>query len=1164
MKGLRRVFSSASCFRPEFDEDHGVVYMENPSRVNGTNKKQPMVNQVEMNHFGESSVPMGPSALDGMADKVRESLGAMGTLLSAMKAPLPTGTGDGSALPVEKDDSVASTLATIVKDVSHLGFNSVEKVAKMTIKTKSGEYVDDKEYLMEHLINAAASLPNDMVGQKLTNGFVATLWNDLEHPPKAFMSDKYQYRSADGSDNSYLHPRLGAAHEAYARTVKPTTVQPGNLPDPAVLFDVLMARDKPTEHPNKISSVLFYIASIIIHDLFKTNHKDFRISDTSSYLDLSPLYGSDQKEQDSVRTFKDGKIKPDSFAETRLLSFPPGVGVIMVMFNRFHNYIVEQLALINENSRFTRLAEDATKEKWDKYDNDLFQTGRLITCGLYINIILIDYVRTILNLNRTDSDWKLDPRVEFSGQPDLGCGNQVSAEFNLVYRWHSAVSDKDDKWTQDLFAKIFPGKTPDEVPQLEFLKTLGHMEADLRAQDPAKRNFHDIKRKDDGTLPDDELAQILIESIEDCANAFGPRQVPKVMRQIEVLGIRQARAWNLATLNEFRKHFSLKPYSTFEEITADKEISESLKHLYDHPDNVELYPGLVVEDAKFAMRPGSGLCPSYTTSRAVLSDATVLVRGDRFYTTSHHPSALTNWGFAEQGSDLKVNHGCVMYKLFMKAFPNHFRPDSVYVHFPFTVPSEMKKVLTGLGKADKYNFDRPTRLAPTKMLFSYPAAKKVLYDQEAFKVYWGSKIEFLMGPKAKSFMLAGDTKTNTASRDMMEQALYLGKFSRKEPTGNEKWLLEVRKFYEEHTAMLLQKHSYKLAGTNYVDLIRDVSNIVHVHFCSEVFNLPLKTEENPDGAFTEKQMYLVMAAVFACVFFDVDPEHSFALRQGAHGAIQAVGKLMEMQVQALAKLPHLSNAVDRIGEWWSGKDRSVLTQYGKHMIERLLHTSGMDVQELVWAQIIPTAGSMCANQGQFFGQVIDWLFSDGREYLPLLHELAVQDTPEAEEKIMRYFLEFSRLHCETGVYRTVAKEMIVEDMDRRVKLNVGDTVALNFRSASRDPEIFPDPETIKLDRPIDSYIHLGQGPHQCLGQPMTLVAMGAILKTLCKLPNLRPAPVWPGPVDSVKKVVKDFSALAPDVEFKPEWEYHCYLLEDWDQYFPFPASLKICWDGPDA
>lgn len=157
MKGLRRAFSSASCFRPDVDQDRGLVYIESPSKTNVTNKKQPTVNQVEMNHFGETSNPMAPSALDGMADKIRESLGAMGTLLSAMKAPLPTGTGDGSALPVEKDETMTSTLKTIVNDVSHLGFNTVEKVAKMTIKTKNGEYIDDKEYLMEYLISVCLS-----------------------------------------------------------------------------------------------------------------------------------------------------------------------------------------------------------------------------------------------------------------------------------------------------------------------------------------------------------------------------------------------------------------------------------------------------------------------------------------------------------------------------------------------------------------------------------------------------------------------------------------------------------------------------------------------------------------------------------------------------------------------------------------------------------------------------------------------------------------------------------------------------------------------------------------------------------------------------------------------------------------------------------------------
>jgi hypothetical protein len=47
--------------------------------------------------------------------------------------------------------------------------------------------------------------------------------------------------------------------------------------------------------------------------------------------------------------------------------------------------------------------------------HSLFKTDlwtSLITSGLYINIILTDYVRTIIGLNRTNSTWTLDPRAE--------------------------------------------------------------------------------------------------------------------------------------------------------------------------------------------------------------------------------------------------------------------------------------------------------------------------------------------------------------------------------------------------------------------------------------------------------------------------------------------------------------------------------------------------------------------------------------------------------------------------------------------------------------------------------------------------------------------------------------------------------------------------------
>ena len=174
-------------------------------------------------------------------------------------------------------------------------------------------------------------------------------------------------------------------------------------------------------------------------DLFRTDHMHFSNSLTSSYLDLAPLYGSTQDEQDAMRTFRDGKLKPDCFSEKRLLGFPPGVGVIVIMFNRVHNYVVEQLAIINERGRFHKPKEgsdEAAKRAFAAYDNDLFQTGRLITCGLYINIILKDYVRTILALNRTNSVWDLDPRSREGkslfgqGAAEAG-GNQVSAEVSF-------------------------------------------------------------------------------------------------------------------------------------------------------------------------------------------------------------------------------------------------------------------------------------------------------------------------------------------------------------------------------------------------------------------------------------------------------------------------------------------------------------------------------------------------------------------------------------------------------------------------------------------------------------------------------------------------------------------------------------------------------------
>ncbi len=86
------------------------------------------------------------------------------------------------------------------------------------------------------------------------------------------------------------------------------------------------------------------------------------MSQTSLYLDLSPLYSDTQEDQDQICMFKDSKLKPDCFSEHRLLGFSPGCGVLLIMFNRFHNYVVDQLAVINEANRFAKPREGLSEE----------------------------------------------------------------------------------------------------------------------------------------------------------------------------------------------------------------------------------------------------------------------------------------------------------------------------------------------------------------------------------------------------------------------------------------------------------------------------------------------------------------------------------------------------------------------------------------------------------------------------------------------------------------------------------------------------------------------------------------------------------------------------------------------------------------------------------
>ncbi|KAJ2921961.1 hypothetical protein H1R20_g15135, partial [Candolleomyces eurysporus] len=127
---------------------------------------------------------------------------------------------------------------------------------------------------------------------------------------------------------------------------------------------------------------------------------------------------------------------------------------------------------------------------------------------------------------------------------------------------------------------------------------------------------------------------------EQPAGAFRARGTPAVMRLNEIMGIEQSRKWGVCSMDEFRKYLGLKTFSSFLEWNSDPEIACAAELLYGNINNLELYVGLQAEEAK-PLVDGAGLCPGYTISHAILSDAIALTRGDRFFTHDFTPFNLT-------------------------------------------------------------------------------------------------------------------------------------------------------------------------------------------------------------------------------------------------------------------------------------------------------------------------------------------------------------------------------------------------------------------------------------------------------------------------------------------------------------------------------------------
>ncbi|KAG0709341.1 heme peroxidase [Suillus ampliporus] len=997
--------------------------------------------------------------------------------------------------------------------------------------------VDDRKMMLEHLLSFMSNHPSGKISNMARTFTIKTLYNDLTHPPATFIGPEYQFRAADGSNNNPDAPDLGKAGTPYARSVQQSNPLPRNqMPDAGLVFDTLLRREKFTEHPQGLSALMFSFAALVIHSVFRTDHTpgNGHINMTSGYVDLAPLYGNDQATQDKVR-LKEGRglLHPDAFAEDRLLLLPPAVCVLLVLFNRNHNYIARRLLEINERGTWKDPAHHHfTHAHLLKQDDEIFQIARLCNCGWFAAVVFSDYFSAILGLVRKGSSWSLEPFDEIRDKDnqifERGRGNACSVEFNCLYRWHATTAVEDEEWISQHFQQYFPDKKPEDLTLKDFYSA----EVKLEKSEPDLQHwtFDTLQRQTEGpnagAFKDSDLANYLMNATSHRAASFGARGTPPVMRLHEIMGIEANRSWGVCSLNDFRKFLGLKTYTSFLEWNPNHEVADAAEKLYGHIDNLELYVGLQAEETK-PLIEGAGLCPGYTISRAILSDAFALTRGDRFFTQDFTPYNLTAWGFADCQRDADAyGFGSTLGRLFLRTLPNDYSVDSVYTWFPLVHPERMEGYLKKLDKLDGYSLARPKPCEPATTVASYVEVGEVLRNTEKFvPEYVGHAAEVIKG---KGFFTASENGVE-------EQKQFISALA-----PSPEAIAAIGTYFYNKTKELIEQHSFTLIGKKIrgVNIVRDVLKFVPLHWAAnEIAGIPLKTKQNPLGVFTEAQLFDMLAEIYQFIFLEVEAANYMPMKLRVKEHVQELTCLIKGALgSAGSKLPFAGLIGTVSGLFGKGKKNH------SEIVKRLF-ALGHSTDQVVNSILALLVGATVEMSLALTNVVYQLLRTENDPTLTIQanHSADVKDLPH----LTAYIVEALRIDPPfAGVYR-VAKQ---DDAVVSTNVKQGQRLFLNVAAANMDEDAFPNPTVLDTTRaPRERYLQ-DDGCLKVLGSDLALTMIAEATRGILSYENVRRGPGQSG------RLARFHDPALPALRY-------AYLNEKM-LHSPWPTSLVLNYDIP--
>jgi prostaglandin-endoperoxide synthase 2 len=320
---------------------------------------------------------------------------------------------------------------------------------------------------------------------------------------------------------------------------------------------------------------------------------DRRRTTSNHEIDQSPLYGRTIEQTNALRlkssaTGKKGRLKTQTIAgedwspflydaagklkpEFAVLDQPLGVDSLppqgrAQLFAAGGDRVnsTPQVAMMNtlwlrEHNRLAAMLEGGNPG-WD--DDRVFETARNIIIWMFIKIVIEEYIN---HINTSVFRFRANPKVAWDA--DWNRPNWMTAEFSLLYRWHSLVPQK----------MMWNGQEID-CGTLLFNNT---------------------------SLLQAGLANAFVAFSENPAARMGLRNSPTFLGNAEVKAVKQARSNAIATYNDYRKAMDMDPADSFADLVgkgddaADKArrtaLVTELKRLYGHVDNVEFYVGLFAE-----------------------------------------------------------------------------------------------------------------------------------------------------------------------------------------------------------------------------------------------------------------------------------------------------------------------------------------------------------------------------------------------------------------------------------------------------------------------------------------------------------------------------------------------------------------------------------------